>query len=171
MASTIASKADPHQCLHCNVRVLFMALEGCRFFGTKRVRMPGNHRTDDMTMAEKLTMKALSGELDVLRRRLRKIETGFERKLENAIEKASEKLKARIEASEQAATGVRTHGMAVGIDDRRRMIAESAYLRAERRGFVSGSAEQDWLEAEMEIDQLLLKGGLEDSCTAMRDSR
>ena len=33
----------------------------------------------------------------------------------------------------------------------RAMVAEGAYLRAERRGFVDGSPEQDWLEAEEEL--------------------
>ena len=40
-------------------------------------------------------------------------------------------------------------------DERCRMIAEAAYLRAERRGFDSGSELDDWLEAEAEIDALL----------------
>ena len=31
------------------------------------------------------------------------------------------------------------------------MVATAAYLRAEARGFVGGSAEEDWLEAEKEI--------------------
>lgn len=109
-------------------------------------------------MAERLTMKALSGELEALRKRLRKFETGFELKLENAMEKATEKLKARIEVSEGPGIRFRGHGGAVDVDARRRLIAECAYLRAERRGFTGGSPEQDWLEAEMEIDQLLLQG-------------
>ena len=109
-------------------------------------------------MAEKLTMKLLSGELEVLRRRLREMETDFERKLESAMEKATEKLKARIETSEGTGISVRGHGGAVDVDTRRRLIAECAYLLAERRGFVGGNAEQDWLQAEMEIDQLLLQG-------------
>jgi len=100
-------------------------------------------------MAEKLTMKALSGELEVLRKRLRELETGFERKLENTMERATEKLKARIEASEGSYLRVQGHGDAVDVDARRRLIAECAYLRAERRGFMWGSPEQDWLEAEM----------------------
>ncbi len=40
-------------------------------------------------------------------------------------------------------------------DQRRRMIAEAAYYRAERRGFIGGSPEQDWIEAEAEIDRVL----------------
>jgi hypothetical protein len=39
------------------------------------------------------------------------------------------------------------------------MIAESAYLRAERRGFVPGHEEQDWLAAEAEVDALLREQG------------
>ena len=41
---------------------------------------------------------------------------------------------------------------AVSPEERRHMIAEDAYYRAERRNFQSGSPEQDWLEAEAEID-------------------
>jgi len=40
-------------------------------------------------------------------------------------------------------------------DVRRGMIAEGAYLRAERRGFASGHEEEDWLAAEAEVDALL----------------
>jgi hypothetical protein len=40
-------------------------------------------------------------------------------------------------------------------DVRRGMIAESAYLRAERRGFAPGYEEEDWLAAEAEVDALL----------------
>ncbi|HVY04550.1 MAG TPA: DUF2934 domain-containing protein [Burkholderiales bacterium] len=31
------------------------------------------------------------------------------------------------------------------------MVATAAYLRAEARGFIGGSAEEDWFEAEAEI--------------------
>ena len=44
---------------------------------------------------------------------------------------------------------------AVTPDMRRGMIAKAAYLRAERRGFVSGHEDEDWLAAEAEVDQLL----------------
>ena len=37
-------------------------------------------------------------------------------------------------------------------DARRRRISEAAYHRAQRRGFTPGYEEQDWLEAEKEID-------------------
>ncbi|HEY5656204.1 MAG TPA: DUF2934 domain-containing protein, partial [Myxococcota bacterium] len=42
-------------------------------------------------------------------------------------------------------------------DLRRQMIAEAAYLRAERRGFGSGDPKDDWLAAEREVDSLLAK--------------
>ena len=40
-------------------------------------------------------------------------------------------------------------------EDRYRMIAEAAYLRAEQRGFVPGSELADWLAAELEVDDIL----------------
>jgi hypothetical protein len=50
-------------------------------------------------------------------------------------------------------------GMAtVSEDERRGMIAQSAYLRAERRGFAPGGEAQDWLLAEQEVDALLNSG-------------
>jgi len=51
---------------------------------------------------------------------------------------------------------------ALGIseDVRRGMIAEAAYLRAERRGFTGGpdKEREDWLAAETEVDALLRAG-------------
>ena len=44
---------------------------------------------------------------------------------------------------------------AVSEDVRRGMIAEGAYLRAERRGFAPGHEAEDWLAAEAEVDALL----------------
>lgn len=46
----------------------------------------------------------------------------------------------------------------VSEDARRAMIAEAAYLRAERRGFAAGNEEEDWLAAEAEVDALLRVG-------------
>ncbi|OGA44666.1 MAG: hypothetical protein A3G24_08255 [Betaproteobacteria bacterium RIFCSPLOWO2_12_FULL_62_13] len=39
-------------------------------------------------------------------------------------------------------------------EERRRMIAEAAYFRAERRGFAVGGELDDWIQAEAEIDRL-----------------
>lgn len=40
-------------------------------------------------------------------------------------------------------------------EERHRMIAEQAYLRAERRGFQGGDMVDDWLAAEAEVDHML----------------
>ena len=44
-----------------------------------------------------------------------------------------------------------------GPEQRAAMIAESAYYRAEKRGFDPGHETEDWLAAEAEVDALLLK--------------
>jgi type IV secretory pathway VirB10-like protein len=48
--------------------------------------------------------------------------------------------------------------VAVSPERRRAMIAESAYLRAERRGFAPGHEVDDWFAAEREVDALLSAG-------------
>jgi len=45
--------------------------------------------------------------------------------------------------------------LALTPEARRNMIAEGAYLRAERRGFAPGLETEDWLAAEAEVDALL----------------
>jgi hypothetical protein len=47
--------------------------------------------------------------------------------------------------------------MSVRTDDdaRRKLIAEAAYFRAERRGFEGGDPVADWVEAEAEVDSVL----------------
>lgn len=49
-------------------------------------------------------------------------------------------------------------GITVSEDARRAMIAQAAYLRAERRGFTAGDEVEDWLAAEAEVDALLRAG-------------
>jgi hypothetical protein len=44
-------------------------------------------------------------------------------------------------------------------EERRRMIAEAAYFRAERRGFAAGGELDDWVQAETDIDRLVELGG------------
>ena len=43
----------------------------------------------------------------------------------------------------------------IDAEKRHALIAEAAYLRAERRGFAPGHEEDDWLAAETEIDLAL----------------
>ena len=39
--------------------------------------------------------------------------------------------------------------------DKHQMISEAAYYIAEKRGFVNGCEEDDWFEAETQINELL----------------
>lgn len=62
-------------------------------------------------------------------------------------------------AKKAAPTKVSTVSLAIEISEdlRRGMIAEAAYLRAERRGFAGGHEKEreDWIAAEAEVDALL----------------
>jgi len=40
--------------------------------------------------------------------------------------------------------------------DAKRMIAEAAFFIAERRGFIPGNEESDWLKAEIDVESSLL---------------
>ena len=52
---------------------------------------------------------------------------------------------------------------------RRARIAELAYLNAERRGFQGGSEEEDWLEAERQIDSQAAGGGIQAEASRMAE--
>jgi len=108
-------------------------------------------------MAEKLSVKALTAELETLRTRVQDLELDFERKLEQALENAAGKLKSRIEDAERQTAAERLRDTLFDPAQRRAMIAEAAYVRAERRGFRGGNPEQDWLQAEIEVDRLFLQ--------------
>jgi hypothetical protein len=54
----------------------------------------------------------------------------------------------------EASTAVSPSG-ALDPGVRRAMIAEAAYFRAEKRGFVAGGEMDDWLAAEADVDALL----------------
>lgn len=77
---------------------------------------------------------------------------------------AGTKMKYRLSPASRAASPSKlsapsgtTAGMGLTAEQRHDLIAKAAYLRAERRGFQGGSPEQDWLEAEAEIDASLLR--------------
>ena len=44
----------------------------------------------------------------------------------------------------------------VSEDDRKKMIADNAYFRAQRRNFSPEGIEEDWLEAEAEVTRNLI---------------
>ena len=54
--------------------------------------------------------------------------------------------------NEQSTEGGQAHVAPSSREERERRIAVAAYLRAERRGFRSGSELEDWLEAERDED-------------------
>jgi hypothetical protein len=105
-------------------------------------------------MAEKLTMKSLSVELEALRKKVSQLERQQNRKIEAAVKKTLD------EAIEKVARvrGAESHGAGVDAAERQRLIAEAAYLMAERRGFEAGDPAQDWINAEEEVNRRLLHG-------------
>ena len=58
---------------------------------------------------------------------------------------------ARNEINNPRTRSIKAH---VTSQEREQMIATTAYLRAEQRGFASGHELEDWLQAEAEVDQL-----------------
>jgi hypothetical protein len=60
---------------------------------------------------------------------------------------------------EPAATPAPPDGSAsLSAREREEMIAQEAYYRAERRGFVPGDELGDWLAAEQDVERLLTSG-------------
>jgi hypothetical protein len=62
----------------------------------------------------------------------------------------------RIAPEAQAAGDGRTEGLPLSasvdpVAEWHAMVSRAAYFRAQRRGFVKGSPQQDWLEAEQEL--------------------
>lgn len=72
---------------------------------------------------------------------------------------APKKVTPKIEKSAPKATlkKVATTVPVVTEDERMQMIATAAYFKAEQRGFVGGNPEQDWADAEREVNELLSK--------------
>jgi hypothetical protein len=103
-------------------------------------------------MTEKLTMKKLAAELDLLRGQIQELELQLERKLESTLEQAAAALKTRIESRGQS-----EHGTSIDAERRQHMIAEEAYLIAERRGFEGGDPAQDWRDAEIAVNNHLMQ--------------
>ena len=105
-------------------------------------------------MTEKLTMKSLSVELEALQKKVSQLERQLNRKIETAMKQTLD------EAMKNAAVarGKEAHGAGVDTAERQRLIAEAAYLMAEQRGFDAGDPAQDWINAEEEVNRMLLQG-------------
>ena len=69
---------------------------------------------------------------------------------------AAPKRRKAASAAETRAEAGATHAAPIA-EQRDRMIAEAAYYRAEQRGFLGDDdiRQQDWLEAEAEVDRML----------------
>ena len=107
-------------------------------------------------MAEKMTINHMSVEMDVLWGRLKELEMTLSKKLDTTVKSTTSKLKQHL----TAVTSRRLGDLVISNDLRNELIQLSAYFRAERNGFPEGEEEQNWLEAEEEVDRLLLEGGL-----------
>jgi hypothetical protein len=105
-----------------------------------------------MTMAERLTLKILSDELKQLRTQLQELEARLEQKFEIRLESAL--AAAKTDTHTTSTTVPRT---GIDTEQRQRLIADEAYLIAERRNFQGGDPSQDWGEAEKLVDYRLMQ--------------
>lgn len=105
-------------------------------------------------MAERLTLKKLSEELETLRTRMQELEQRLEHKIEAGLEHAQ-----RTPLSGTGSTTPAGHPSGIDAEHRQRLIAEEAYMMAERRGFQGGDPARDWAEAERLVDYRLLQTG------------
>jgi len=102
-------------------------------------------------MTEKLTLKNVSGELKELSAQLQALEQRLEQRI-TALEKAPSREPAGNGRSAQPAAGI-------DAEYRQQLIAEEAYLIAERRGFEGGDPAGDWAEAERTVNHRLMQEG------------
>ncbi len=103
-------------------------------------------------MAEKLTLKKLSNELEHLRTQMQELLAQLEHKFETRLESAlvAAKPGTHLTSTSTPQTGIDT-------EQRQRLIADEAHLIAERRGFQGGDPSQDWVEAEKLVDYRLMQ--------------
>ncbi|MGD2137515.1 MAG: DUF2934 domain-containing protein [Gammaproteobacteria bacterium] len=103
-------------------------------------------------MAEKLTLKKLSDELEAVRAQLQALERRLERKIEAAVTAAVTGM-----TSGKASSGLAEGQPGIDAEQRQQLIAEQAYLIAEQRGFQGGDPCRDWVEAEKRVNDILLQ--------------
>jgi len=104
-------------------------------------------------MAEKMTIEKMSVEMDLLWNRIKGLELALSRKLENTLKNTTRKLKRQLSEGDEG-----LGSMVISNKIRNELIQLTAYHKAESRGFSGGDPELDWLEAEQEVDRLLLGG-------------
>jgi hypothetical protein len=67
----------------------------------------------------------------------------------------------QAKAKPRAAKKLQNSVCKISEEERRQMIATSAYFRAQSRNFSPGDEESDWLVAESEVNDMLRKNLLE----------
>jgi len=107
-------------------------------------------------MAERLTLKKLSDELEQLRTQMQELEARLEQKFESRLDSAL--AAAKTDTHTTSTTVPRT---GIDTEQRQRLIADEAYLIAERRNFQGGDPSQDWSEAEKLVDYRLMQSSSE----------
>ena len=105
-------------------------------------------------MAEKLTMKKLSDELEQLRTQMQGLEARLERQFESKLESA---LAAAKSIAQPQPTSIAVPLTSIDAEQRQHLITIEAYLIAERRGFQGCDPSQDWAEAEKLVDYRLMQ--------------
>jgi hypothetical protein len=93
------------------------------------------------------------------------LEQQLEHKLKTTLDKAVAKLGYRVES-----TNLPEHGTSIDAEHRQRLIAEEAYLIAERRGFQGGDPAEDWTSAEKQVNHRLMQESIVGE-SAMRTKR
>lgn len=93
-------------------------------------------------MSEKLSLKVLSEEMKTVLQRV----AALEQQVETSMEATLEKARRTLECIRQQGSGPET------AEERRRKVAEAAYYKAQQRGFQGGDPQQDWHDAEREIE-------------------
>ena len=106
-------------------------------------------------MAEKLTIDHMSVEMDVLWGRLKELELTLSKKLDSTIKNTTSKLKQHL----TSVSSRRLSDLVITNELRYELIQLTAYYKAEKNGFAEGEADANWLEAEQEVNRLLLEGG------------
>jgi len=106
-------------------------------------------------MGEKLSADHMTVEMDVLWGRLKELELALSKKLDSTIKNTTSKLKQRL----TPAPARRLGDLVITNEMRNELINLTAYYKAEANGFIAGEEEKNWVEAEEEVNRLLLEGG------------
>jgi uncharacterized membrane-anchored protein len=77
-----------------------------------------------------------------------------EKKRAKAAKKAEKQLKKARQES-KAAEGQKASASSPSVEQRRQMIATAAYFIAEKHGFDPAREDENWREAEVQIDEML----------------